>query len=73
MPCKWNLNGVDFVTLLKSNATYESRGELMQYPGNVQGNEVIYFRGFREKYPERFAIRRLPAMWRITKADSADK
>ncbi len=51
---KWNLNGIDFVTRLKSNATYESPGfDLKQYPGNVLSDEVIYLRGSREKYPER--------------------
>jgi len=51
---KWNSNGIDFVTRLKSNATYESPDfDLKQYPGNVLSDEVIYLRGSREKYPER--------------------
>ena len=33
---KWNSNGIDFVTRLKSNATYELPDfDLKQYPGNV--------------------------------------
>ncbi len=51
---KWNLSGVDFVTRLKANATYElDELDLKQYPGNVLSDEVIYLRGSREKYPER--------------------
>lgn len=51
---KWNLSGIDFVTRLKSNATYTTREyDLKQYPDNVLSDEVIYLRGSCEKYPER--------------------
>ena len=51
---KWNLSGIDFVTRLKSNATYTIREyDLKQYPDNVLSDEVIYLRGSCEKYPER--------------------
>ena len=54
MRCKWNLNGIDFVTRLKSNATYTTADfDLKQYPGNVLSDEIIYLRGSGEKYPER--------------------
>lgn len=51
---KWNLSGIDFVTRLKSNATYTTpEYDLKQYPDNVLSDEVIYLRGSCEKYPER--------------------
>lgn len=51
---QWNLNGINFVTRLKSNATYTTPDfDLKQYPGNVLSDEVIYLRGSCEKYPER--------------------
>ena len=54
MLCKWNLSDIDFITRLKSNATYTTREyDLKQYPDNVLSDEVIYLRGSCEKYPER--------------------
>ena len=51
---KWNLNGVDFVSRLKKNATYEvAEEDLKQYVGNVLSDETIFLRGSRDKYPER--------------------
>jgi hypothetical protein len=51
---RWNLNGVDFVSRLKKNTTYEvAEEDLKQYIGNVLSDETIFLRGSRDKYPER--------------------
>jgi len=51
---KWNLNGVDFVSRLKRNTTYEvAEEDLKQYVGNVLSDEIIFLRGSLDKYPER--------------------
>ena len=51
---KWNLSGVDFVTRLKTNATYDiPEYDVKQYPGIVLSDEVIFLRGSQDKYPER--------------------
>ena len=51
---KWNLSGVDFVTRLKTNATYDiPEYDVKQYPGTVLSDEVIFLRGSQDKYPER--------------------
>lgn len=40
---KWNLSGVDFVTRLKTNATYDiPEYDVKQYPGTVLSDEVIF-------------------------------
>lgn len=51
---KWNLSGVDFVTRLKTNATYDiPEYDVKQYSGTVLSDEVIFLRGSQDKYPER--------------------
>ncbi len=51
---KWNLSGVDFVTRLKTNTTYDiPEYDVKQYPGTVLSDEVIFLRGSQDKYPER--------------------